>query len=183
MFNSKYNPDKTNFEKHSGTPNLFFDSRDNISFKKDDNNIIYKVTGTQLPAMVDGAFANLFLTKDNVREPHWHPNAWELNVVVSGKIIFSILDPNTKQVHHYPATNGQVVFIPMGWLHWVTAVSDKVHLHIFLNNEHFETLDGSDMLRLMSPELFQVTYNIDAKQISEALAPITKSVVIGPPIS
>ncbi|MGG1152625.1 cupin domain-containing protein [Bacillus wiedmannii] len=131
--------------------------------------------------MVGGAFANLFLTKDNVREPYWHPNAWELNVVVSGKIIISILNP--KQVHHYPAINGQVVFIPMGWLHWVTAVSDKVHLHISLNNEHFETLDGSDMLRLISPELFQATYNINAKQIGEALAPITKSVVIGPPLS
>lgn len=133
--------------------------------------------------MVGGAFANIFLTKGHIREPHWYPNAWELDVVVSGEVIISILDPNTKQLHNYSATNGQVVFIPMGWLHWVAPVSEKVHLHIFLNNEQFETVDGSDMLRLTPSELFQTTYNIDAEHLTEVLAPITKSIVIGPPIS
>lgn len=32
-------------------------------------------------------------------------------------------------------------------------------------------------------ETFHTTYNIDAEQLAKVLAPITKSVVIGPPIS
>ena len=35
--------------------------------------------------MIGGAFVDLFMTKGHMREPHWHPNAWELDVVVSGK--------------------------------------------------------------------------------------------------
>lgn len=165
----------------SESPNLFFDSLTNIAFKRDDENIIYKVAGEQLPVMVGGAFANVFLTKGHNREPHWHPNAWELDVVVSGEVIFSVLDQNTKQILNYPATKGQVVFIPMGWLHWATPVSEEVQYHIFFNHEKFETVDGSDMLRLTPIDIFQTTYNMDAEQLTEVLAPITKTVVIGPP--
>lgn len=73
MANSGYVPDNKNLKKSSGTPNLFFDSRENIFFKRDDKNIAYEVTSTQLPAMIGGAFVDLFMTKGHMREPHWHP--------------------------------------------------------------------------------------------------------------
>ena len=49
-----------------------------ISFKRNEKNVAYEVTSTQLPAMIGGAFVDLFMTKGHMREPHWHPNAWEL---------------------------------------------------------------------------------------------------------
>jgi oxalate decarboxylase/phosphoglucose isomerase-like protein (cupin superfamily) len=183
MSKSGYITDNTNIKKSSGTPNLFFDSRNNVFFKRDEENIAYEVTSTQLPAMIGGAFVDLFLTKGHIREPHWHPNAWELDVVVSGEVITSILNPDTKQLQHYRAKPGQVVFIPMAWWHWITPVSEKVHLHLFFNNDQFESAEGSDMLRLTPPEVFQAAYNVNAEQLAEAVAPITDSVVIGPPSS
>lgn len=183
MANSGYISNNTNIKKSTGTPNLFFDSRNSVLFKRNDENIAYEVTSTQLPAMVGGAFVDIFLTKGFIREPHWHPNAWELDVVVSGEAITSILDPDTKQLHHYRAKAGQVVFIPMGWWHWITPVSDEAHLHLFFNNDQPENADGSDMLRFTPPEVFENAYNINAKQLAEVLAPINDSVVIGPPNS
>jgi oxalate decarboxylase/phosphoglucose isomerase-like protein (cupin superfamily) len=181
MTNAGYVPNNTNIKKSMGTPNLFFDSRENILFKRNDKNIAYEVTSTQLPAMVGGAFVDLFLTKGHMREPHWHPNAWELDVIVSGETITSILDPDTKQLHNYQAKAGQVVFIPMGWWHWITPATEEAHLHLFFNNEQPENANGSDMLRLTPPEVFEAAYNVNAKQLAEALAPISDSVVIGPP--
>ncbi|MED5050568.1 cupin domain-containing protein [Anoxybacillus rupiensis] len=181
MRKSGFVPDNTNIKKTSGTPNLFFDSRDNIFFQRDDENIAYEVTSTQIPAMVGGAFVDLYLTKGHIREPHWHPNAWELDVVVSGEALISIVDPDTNKLHHYKAKAGQVVFIPMAWWHWIRPASEKVHLHLFFNNDQFETAEGSDTLRLTPPEVFKMAYGLDVNQIADALSPIKESVVIGPP--
>ncbi|MGM2835518.1 cupin domain-containing protein, partial [Bacillus cereus group sp. Bce025] len=98
MSSSGYVPDNKNLKKSSGTPNLFFDSRKNIFFKRNEKNVAYEVTSTQLPAMIGGAFVDLFMTKGHMREPHWHPNAWELDVVVSGEAVTSILNPETNQL-------------------------------------------------------------------------------------
>ncbi|WP_356948176.1 cupin domain-containing protein [Fictibacillus fluitans] len=174
-------PDNSNLKKTSGTPNLFFDSKSNVFFKRDEENLAYEVTSTQLPAMVGGAFVNLFMSKGHMREPHWHPNAWELDVVVSGEVVVSIIDPDVNKLHSYHAKPGQVVFIPMAWWHWITPVTDKVHLHLFFNNDQFETAEGSDTLRLTPPEVFDLAYGLRPGEIAQALSPIKESVVIGPP--
>lgn len=98
----------------------------------------FEVTSTQLP-MVCGAFVNLFMTNGHMGEPHGHPNAWELDVVVSGKAMVAIVDPNSKKLHNYHAKPGQVVFIPMAWWHWITPVSDDLHLHLFFNQSVAES--------------------------------------------
>ena len=178
MSSSGYVRDK-NLKKSSGTPNLFFDSR-KISFKRNEKNVAYEVTSTQLPAMIGGAFVDLFMTKGHMREPHWHPNAWELDVVVSGEAVTSILNPETNQLQNYHVKAGQTVFIPMGWWHWITAVTEEVQLHLFFNNDQFETAEGSDILRLTPPEVFQAAYGVSAEKLEKDLSPIKESVVISP---
>jgi oxalate decarboxylase/phosphoglucose isomerase-like protein (cupin superfamily) len=181
MAKSGFVPDNTNLKKTSGTPNLIFNSRDNVFFERDPNNIAYEVTSTQMPAMIGGAFVDLYMTKGHMREPHWHPNAWELDVVVSGEAMISIIDPDTKKLHTYRAKPGQVVFIPMAWWHWITPVSEKLHLHLFFNNDQVESAEGSDTLRLTPPEVFQLAYGVDAEKVADVLSTIKESVVIGPP--
>jgi oxalate decarboxylase/phosphoglucose isomerase-like protein (cupin superfamily) len=159
------------FKKSSGTPNLFFDSRDNVFFERNHENVEYEVTSTQLPAMVGGAFVDLFLTKGYMRKPHWHPNSWELDVIVSGEAMISIVDPDTKKLHNYKVKPGQVVFIPMAWWHRIRPITEKLHLHLFFNNDQFETAEGSDTLRLTPPEVFHAAYGVDKEKIAEALSP------------
>ncbi len=131
--------------------------------------------------MVGGSFANVYLSKGHIREPHWHPNAWELDVVISGEAQISIVDPDTNKLHSYVAKPGQVVFIPMGWWHWIIPTSEKLHMHLFFNNDQFETALGSNMLKLTPPEVFQLSYGVDADKIADVLGLIKGSVEIGPP--
>ncbi|OZT13456.1 cupin [Priestia aryabhattai] len=181
MSHSGFVPDNSNIKKTSGTPNLSFNYQNSILFKRDTNNIAYRVTSTQLPAMIGGAFVDLYLTKGHMREPHWHPNAWELDVVVSGEVQVSIVDPDTSSLHTFQIKEGNVAFIPMGWWHWIEPLTEEAHLHLFFNNDQFESSEGSDILRLTPPEVFQKAYNVNEKTIKQALEPIDETVVIGPP--
>lgn len=76
--------------------------KQNVLFKRNDQNIAYQLTSTQMPAMLGGAFVDLYMTKGHMREPHWHPNAWELDVVVSGEVQVSVLDPDTSKDAQLP---------------------------------------------------------------------------------
>ena len=59
-----------------------------MSFKRDKKNVAYEVTSTQLPAMIGGAFVDLFMTKGHMREPHWHPNAWNWMLLYQEKQLY-----------------------------------------------------------------------------------------------
>jgi|GEM_PF-766697 len=177
-------PDNLNLKKNAGNPNLAYNMKDNILFQANDFNLAYEVSATQIPAMVGGSVADLYMTKGHIREPHWHPNAWELDVVIEGKVVVSILNPDTSQLINNPAGPGQVVFIPMGWLHWITPITDRTRLHLFFNSSQVENAEVSDFLRTTPPEVFKLSYNIDPALLSAALAPVkavNETIFIGPP--
>jgi oxalate decarboxylase len=62
----------------------------------------------------DAAIFLLKLEPGGPREPHWHPNAWELEYVVSGKARLGVVTPQgtTDIVDLGP---GDVGFVPRGW--------------------------------------------------------------------
>ena len=62
------------------SPDLFFDVSKNVDFGRNAN-VLYEVTSAQIPEMQDLALGDLFLSKGHIREPHWHPNADELDFV------------------------------------------------------------------------------------------------------
>lgn len=164
----------------SGTPNLFFDTKNNVFFERNVRNIVYEASRTQLPPLHGVAVADLFMSKGHMREPHWHPNAAELDLMVSGEVSISILDPITPQLVTYDQRPGQVVFIPMGWWHWITALTDEVHDIVIFANDQPQSVEGSDVLRLTPPQVFAQAYSIDPEQLAQVLAPINQTVVIGP---
>ena len=116
-----------------------------------------------------------------MREPHWHPNADELDYVICGEVTVSILDPNTLQVCNYRLKPGQVTFIPKGWFHWIIPDTEDAHMLVYFNDGKIESVEGSDVLRLTPPEVFQQAYDIHARQFAKEVAPITETLMIGPP--
>ncbi|MCQ6282510.1 cupin domain-containing protein [Bacillus sp. EB600] len=110
------------------SPKLFFDVSDNLTFERNPENVLYEVTSAQIPMMQNLSLGDLFLSREHIREPHWHPNADELDFIVSGEVIISILNPFRLELQTYHVKPGQVTFLPKGWWHWITCVTEEAHL-------------------------------------------------------
>ncbi|WP_072331321.1 MULTISPECIES: cupin domain-containing protein [unclassified Paenibacillus] len=165
----------------SSSWNLFFDLRTSPYFVKNERNFIYYQTAKQLPVMRGLSLVDISLSKGHSIEPHWHPNANELLYVFQGEIIESVLDPFTLQLLNYRVGPQQSVYIPMGWWHWTTAITDHCRLVASFDQNNFESVYGSDILRKTPPEVFRIVYGLNAAQWAEAIEPIDQTVIIGPP--
>ena len=71
----------------------------------------------------DAAIFLLTLQPGALREPHWHPNAWELEYVVSGTARLGVVTPDgtTDIVDLGP---GDVGFVPQGWGHYIQNIGN-----------------------------------------------------------
>ncbi|EPZ47812.1 cupin domain-containing protein [Alicyclobacillus acidoterrestris] len=163
-----------------GSPNLFFDLKRNLAVRRD-HSYLYEVTSTQIPMMNVLSLGDLYLTMGHVREPHWHPNADELDYVISGEVTVSILDPNTLAVCNYRLKPGQVTLIPKGWLHWIIPYTEDAHMLVYFNDGKIESVEGSDILRLTPADVFQRAYDIHAREFTREISSITGTLMIGPP--
>lgn len=88
------------------------------------------------PVLQDGEAA-IFLLKlapGGLREPHWHPNCWELDHVVSGKVQMTIVSPEGP-VETFTLEAGDVAFVPQGYAHSILNIGDgEAVIPIVFNN-------------------------------------------------
>lgn len=103
---------------------------------------VSKLTVKNLPTLAgsDAAMFLLRLKPGGLREPHWHPNAWELDYCVSGRVQFGIVDPEDK-VAVFELGPGDVAFVPQGWAHYIRNIgtTDAVIPITFGNNDPDDT--------------------------------------------
>jgi oxalate decarboxylase len=59
----------------------------------------------------------LTLQPGGIREPHWHPSAWEINIVTSGVAAWVVVDGNGNH-ESFDQHVGDVVFAPQGSFHY-----------------------------------------------------------------
>lgn len=59
----------------------------------------------------------LTLQPGGIREPHWHPGAWEINLVTSGVAAWVVIDGNGNH-ESFDQNVGDVVFAPQGSFHY-----------------------------------------------------------------
>ena len=64
-----------------------------------------------------GAMFLVILDKGGIREPHWHPNAWEFDYCISGKARMSVVTPDNEW-KIFDVEPGQAVFVPQGYFHY-----------------------------------------------------------------
>ena len=63
------------------------------------------------------SFVSLTLYPGGIREPHWHPSAWEINIVTSGVAAWVVVDGNGNH-ESFDQHVGDVVFAPQGSFHY-----------------------------------------------------------------
>jgi oxalate decarboxylase len=59
----------------------------------------------------------LTLQPGGIREPHWHPSAWEINIVTTGVAHWTLVDGNGNH-ESFDQKTGDVVFAPQGSFHY-----------------------------------------------------------------
>lgn len=123
---------------------------------------------------------DIFLSRDNVIEPHYHQNAGELVYCIAGAAIVSILNPFTKKLQNYPIKPGQVANVPQGWWHYEIATEDDTHLLAIFDALTPEVILGSDILRFTPSNIMAHTYCLDENLWKKAIAPVVPSTYIGP---
>lgn len=131
--------------------------------------------------MTNLSLLDIYLSKGNVVEPHYHQNAAELVYCISGAAEISLINPFTNQLLHFNVVPGQVVNIPQGWWHYEIATLDNTHLLAIFDAPVPDVIYGSDILRLTPSNVLAYTYCLDEAKLKDTLAPLTDTVVLGPP--
>lgn len=170
----------SNLDYTSPSTQFTFDVNKSPLFQRDSQNFINILSMEQLNTLDQVSILDIYLSADNVIEPHYHQNAAELVYCISGAAIVSILNPFTKQLHNYTITPGQVANVPQGWWHYEVATVDNTHLLAIFNAPTPEVILMSDILKLTPANIMAETYCIDENQWKQAVAPIKPSTFIGP---
>lgn len=164
----------------SPSTQYMFDINKSPLFVKDNKNLINVVGKKQLNTLKNTSLLDIFLSMNNVVEPHYHQNAAELVYCISGATTISILNPFTQQLLNFHITPGQVVNIPQGWWHYEVATDDNTHLLAIFDAENPEVILGSDLLKFTPPNIMAHTYCLDEEQWKNVTEPIQPSTYIGP---
>ncbi|MFI1917675.1 cupin domain-containing protein [Nocardia sp. NPDC020380] len=82
-----------------------------------------------------GSVYFVHLEVGGLREPHWHPSAWELNYIISGKARWTILGTHPEGGYRnnvFEAGQGDLVFAPQGHFHYFENASPDVPLEVLV---------------------------------------------------
>jgi quercetin dioxygenase-like cupin family protein len=170
----------SNLDYTSPSTQYTFDINNSPLFKKDNKNYINILGIQQLNTLENVSLLDIFLSANNVVEPHYHQNAAELVYCISGAVTVSMLNPYTKHFLHYSITPGQVVNVPQGWWHYEVATVNNTHLLAIFNAPTPEVILGSDILKFTPSNIMAHTYCLDENQWKQAIAPVKPTTYIGP---
>ncbi|MGZ9586468.1 cupin domain-containing protein [Paenibacillus marinisediminis] len=170
----------SNIDYTSPSTQFTFDVNTSPLFRKDNQNYINVLGVEQLNTLDNVSLLDIFLSTNNVVEPHYHQNAAELVYCISGAAVVSMLNPFTKQIQDYPITPGQVANVPQGWWHYEIATVDNTHLLAIFNAPTPEVILGSDILKFTPPHIMAHTYCMDEHLWKQVIAPVQPTTYIGP---
>jgi len=162
------------------TTQFAFDVNSSQLFKKDDQNYINIVSANQLNTLTNYSILDIFLSTNNVIEPHYHQTASELVYCISGAATISLLNPFTKELISYAITPGQVVNIPKAWWHFEIATEDQTHLLAIFDAPVPDTILGSDILKFTPANIMAHTYCMNEQQWAQLISSIQPDTFIGP---
>lgn len=159
---------------------LSADSNKTVTYERDPQNFITQLFGEQLPPVKTGFF-NVRMSKDVIVQPHWHTNATELVIVLSGEVVTTVFNPFSQKLMTYRIGPGEVSMFPEGWFHWIVSTCDHTHFLTVFDVPTPDIVLGSDFLRFTPKEIMELAYCADGDAYAKAVAPIQQSVIFGPP--
>jgi len=128
---------------------------------------------TNFPA-VGGHGAALYLLKlqpGGLREPHWHPNCWEIDYVVAGKVEMTIVSPDGP-MESFTLNPGDVAFVPQGYAHSILNTGDcEAVIPITFNSSLPSDIGLSTMYGQFPTTQFAQTFGVGALAMADIPKP------------
>jgi oxalate decarboxylase len=116
-----------------------------------------------------GSFVVLTLQPGGIREPHWHPSAWEINIVTKGVAAWTLVDGNGNH-ESFDQHVGDVVFAPQGSFHYFeNRGSDDMKIVIIQNTSAAEANDNvgiGESLSRLPPRVLSALFGVPAETFS-----------------
>jgi oxalate decarboxylase len=107
----------------------------------------------------------LTLQPGGIREPHWHPSAWELNIVIKGVAAWVVIDGNGNHESFDQHVN-DVVFAPQGSFHYFeNRGPDDMTIVIIQNTSAPESRDNigiGESLSRLPPRVLSAVFGVPA---------------------
>ena len=106
------------------------------------------------------------LQPGGIREPHWHPSAWELNLITRGVASWVLIDGNGNE-EHFDAHVEDLVFAPQGSLHYFeNRGSEDLDVLIIQNTSAAEDKDNvgiGEAVSQLPPEVLGAVFGVPAE--------------------
>ena len=122
----------------------------------------------------------LTLQPGGIREPHWHPSAWELNIVTSGVATWIVIDGNGNYEAFDQKVN-DIVFAPQGSFHYFeNRGPDDLTIIIIQNTSAPEDKDNigiGESLSRLPPRVLSAVFGVPEETFSK-FKKIDNSIVI-----
>lgn len=116
------------------------------------------VTSKETPGLVNISMAMLKLNKRGSLEPIWHPNANKIGYCLQGNGLVSIRSPSG--VEDFTIEEGDVFFIPQGFVHHIENIGEKENVIAFaFNHADPQTMCLSQAVHSLSESVFNATFN------------------------
>lgn len=113
-----------------------------------------------LPTLNGLALYCLELANKGIREPHWHPNAHELNYLVRGRVRITLFSPGG-EVDTFDMQEGDISFLPQGYFHYIENIGTKsAYLAVFFNHSNPSDIGISGCLGAYSNEMLAALFSV-----------------------
>ena len=104
---------------------------------------------------------SLKLTPGGVREPHWHPNAHELNYLLQGSVKITLYSPGG-DIETFDMQAGDISFLPRGYLHHIENTGiETAHLVVYFNHVFPSDIGMSGAIGAYPNDLLAAMFSVD----------------------
>ena len=121
------------------------------------------------------------LAEGGIREPHWHPAAWEFDYCLAGRARMTVLDPRGNS-DSFEVGPGEVVFVPQGFYHYFENIGAcELHFLILFNTSLAETEDDIGIARSVSvipPDVLGAVFGVSPDVFARLPKPAEPLVLI-----
>lgn len=117
------------------------------------------------PALADIAMYSLRVTRDGMREPHWHPETAEMGYVHAGRARMTILNPDATTVT-WDLAPGDVYFIPRAYPHHIEVLGEEeIHFLIFFDQPMPEDIGIRTIPAALAPAVMAATLGVKRTEL------------------